>query len=396
MFALDPGMHDPREIGEHLGAGTIVEGTVRKAGELLRISAKIIDSESRQTKWSQVFDRPTQDLFAIEDEIAQSIAGVLRITLDRTPRPAPSTEAHTLYLKGRQAWNQMSRAGYLSAIEFFSQAIDLYPDYAPPYAGCAFADIWLSMWGGIHPSKAYPKCKEEALESLRLDPALAAGYAALGASVFYFERNYSDGIALLKQSIDLNPSYAFAHEQYGRLLMTTGRFEEALAPLSHAVHLDPLSFRTNRSLGTGYVLAGRTQEAEHWGKAAVALRPDAAESYYLMARIYLQQGDLDNALIAARKCDRADISTVVAAILGVVLARRGEVDEARGVLHRIAKFPGYADPLASAYIESALGDQKSALEHVRQSREDRSPFATHANVDPLFSGLHAEPGFHVE
>jgi adenylate cyclase len=403
MFALEPAMQDPREIGARLGAGTIVEGSVRKAGELLRVSAKIIDSATRQTIWSQVFDRRTQELFAIEDEIAHSIAGVLRITLQpeqpsEIPRPAPSTEAHELYLKGRQAWNQMSRAGYLSAIEFFSRAMSLYPDYAPPYAGFAYSHMWLSMWGGIRPSDAFAKCKEASLEALRIDPALAAGYASLGASEFYFERHYAEGIALLKKAVELQPGYAFAHELYGRLLMTVGRFDEALVCLTHAVHLDPLSFRVNRTLGTAYSLAGRTSEAEHWGKTAMALRPGVAESHYLMARVYLQQGNFEKALIEAQKSDSADTNAVVSSIIGVVLARMGDTAGARAVLDRLAKMStsGYVDPLASAYIETALGDQKAALEHVRQSREDRSPFATHVNIDPLFSDLHADPDFRVE
>ena len=403
MFSLEPGLHDVREIGARLGAGTIVEGSVRKAGELLRVSVKIIDSDSRQTKWSQMFDRQTQELFAIEDEIAHSIAGVLRVTLQPEPprdplRPAPSTEAHELYLRGRQTWNLMSRAGYLSAIDLFSRAIALYPDYAPPYAGFAYSHMWLSMWGGIRPSDAFPKCKEASLTALRIDPKLAAGYASLGASEFYFERHYEEGIALVRKSVELQPSYAFAHELLGRLLMTVGKFDEALMSLKHAVHLDPLSFRVNRTLGTAYSLAGLPNEAEHWCKTAMALRPSVAESHYMMARVYIQQGELEKALIEARQADRVDTNAVIASIDGIVLARMGDVAGAHEVLDRLAKrsSSGYVDPLASAYIESALGNQKAALEHVRQSREDRSPFATHVNIDPLFAGLHGDPEFSRE
>jgi adenylate cyclase len=408
MFSLDPGlldpaMLDPREIGHRLGAGTIVEGSVRKAGDLIRVSAKIVDAETRQTKWSQVFDRQTQELFTIEDEIARSIAGVLRITLQsdrprQIPRPAPSTEAHELYLRGRQAWNQMTRAGYLSAIDLFSSAITLYPDYAPPYAGFAYSHLWLSMWGGIRPSEAFPKCKEASLAALRIDPNLAAGYASMGACEFYFERHYSEGLTLLKKAVELQPGYAFAHELYGRLLMTVGRFDEAIECLTHAVHLDPLSFRVNRTLGTAYSLAGRLTEAEHWGKTAMALRPGVAESHYLMARVYLQQNDLPRALVEAREAENGVTNAVVSSIVGVVLARMGDVAGARAILDRLAtrSSSGYVDPLASAYIESALGDQKAALEHVRQSREDRSPFATHVNIDPFFAALHADPEFTIE
>jgi adenylate cyclase len=403
MFALEPGARDLREIGVRLGAGTIVEGSVRKAGEMLRVSAKIIDSETRQTKWSQVFDRRTQDVFVIEDEIAHSIAGVLRITLQpaepRDPsRKAPSTEAYALYLKGRQAWNQMTHAGFLSAIDLFNRAISLYPDYAPPYSGLAYAYMWLSMWGMIHPAEAFLKSKEGALEALRLDPGWAAAYATLGTSVFFYERDHQQGLMLLKKAIELQPSYAVAHQIYGILLMILGRFEEALVPLERAVHLDPLSLRTNRTLGLGYYFMGRLKDAEHWIAAAIAVRPDAAESHYLMARVYLQQGRLDQALSAARECDRGDTagtSAIPLSILGVVLARRGDAACALGILERLERMSStrYVDPMTTASIQTALGNYSVALDLVRTAQEQRSPQAAFVNIDPLFDALRSSPEF---
>ena len=148
LFALKR-IEDAHEIGIRLGAGTIIEGTVRKAGELLRVSARIIDSGTRRVRWSQVFDRKTSDVFSIENEIARSIARALRaVWQPEWIHKAPSTEAYILYLKGRQAWNQMSRKGYQSAIEQFNRAILLYPDFAAPYAGLADAHTWLSRCGG--------------------------------------------------------------------------------------------------------------------------------------------------------------------------------------------------------------------------------------------------------
>jgi adenylate cyclase len=403
MFALEPGMRDLREIGVRLGAGTIVEGSVRKAGEMLRVSAKIVDSETRQTKWSQVFDRRTQDVFVIEDEIAHSIAGVLRITLQPAePREpsckAPSTEAYSLYLKGRQAWNQMTHAGFLSAIDLFNRAISLYPDYAPPYSGLAYAYMWMSLWGMIQPAEAFLKSKEGALEALRLDPGWAAAYATLGASVFFYERDHQQGLALLKKAIELQPSYAVAHQIYGVFLMILGRFEEALVPLERAVHLDPLSLRTNRTLGLAYYLMGRLEDAEHWMEAAIAVRPDAAESHYLLARVYLQQGRLDQALSAARACDRGDTASTGAiplSILGVVLARTGDTAGALRILHRLEKMAAttYVDPMTTAAIETALGNYSAALDLVQKAQEQRSPQSAFVNIDPLFDGLRSSPEY---
>ncbi len=400
MFALDPGMRDLREIGVRLGAGTIVEGSVRKAGEMLRVSAKIIDSETRQTKWSQVFDRRTQDVFVIEDEIAHSIAGVLRITLQPTeprdlPRKAPSAEAHALYLRGRQAWNQINRAGFLAAIDLFTTAISLYPDYAPPYAGLAYAYLWSSVWGGHRPSDAFPKCKDAAQQALRLDPSMASAYASLGATLFFFERNHQEGFALIRRAIHLQPSYAIAHQICGMFLMMLGRLEEALAPLERAVHLDPLSLRTNRTLGGCYYFLGRSKDAEHWTKAAIALQPESAESLYILARVYLQQGRLEEALSEARKCDREGTSPIALSILGVVLAHQGDASGAARVLERLEKMSstGYVDPLARALIETALGNRRAGLDLLRKSQEERSPLALYGIVDPLFETLRSLPEF---
>jgi TolB-like protein/Flp pilus assembly protein TadD len=406
MFALEPGTRDLREIGVRLGAGTIVEGSVRKVGEMLRVSAKIVDSETRQTKWSQVFDRRTQDVFVIEDEIAHSIAGVLRIArqpiepLER-PRNAPSTEAYALYLKGRQAWNQMTREGFMSAIDLFNRAIALYPDYAPPYSGLAYAYMWLSLWGMIHPAEAFPKSKEAAQQALRLDPGWAAAYATLGTSVFFYEKDHQQGLALLKKAIELQPSYAVAHQIYGVFLMILGSSEEALVPLTRAVQLDPLSLRNNRTLGMAYYFMGRLKDAEHWVKASIALRPDAAESHYLLARVYLRQGHLDKALSEARECDRgntADTSAIPLSILGVVLARRGDIAGALRILERLERLLSteYVDPMTLASIETALGNYSAAIAHVRTAQEQRSPQAAFVNIDPLFDALRSTPEFPAE
>ena len=128
-------------------------------------------------------------------------------------------------------------------------------------------------------------------------------------ALFFYERDHQQGLALLKKAIELQPSYAIAHQIYGTFLLILGRFDEAIAPLERSVHLDPLSLRTNRTLGYCFYLMGRLKEAEHWIKAALAVRPDAAESHYFLARVYLREDRLDKALSAARECDRSDTAS---------------------------------------------------------------------------------------
>ncbi len=395
LFALKR-IENPHEIGIRLGAGTIIEGTVRKAGELLRVSARITDSPSRRVRWSQVFDRKTSDVFSIENEIARSIAHALRaVWQPEWIHKAPSTEAYVLYLKGRQAWNQMSQQGYQSAIEQFSRAISLCPDFAAPYAGLADVHTWLALWGMMRPRDALPRCKHAALEALRLDPASAQAHSSLAAAKFFFDWDWQESMVLSKRALDLQPSYLDGLHIYGTCLFFLGRFEEARAFLEPAVQLDPLSFRMNRTLGTLCYLQGRADEAERWLEAAIALEPDSAESHYLLARLHLQQRRYDAACDAVRKYQKDPSNTLAWGIFGVALARKGDKIGALSTVERLAEMSsvGYVDPLASALVHVALGNFDAALKCLGNSLEERSPHALLLNVDPLFDEIRSDPRF---
>jgi serine/threonine-protein kinase len=395
LFALKR-IEDPHEIGLRLGAGTIIEGTVRKAGELLRVSARILDSGNRKVRWSQVFDRKTSDVFSIENEIAHAIARALRAGWQpEWILKAPSTEAYILYLKGRQAWNQMSLKGYQSAIEQFNRAISLYPDFAAPYAGLADVHTWLALWGMMRPREALPRGKQAALEALRLDPESAQAYSSLGAAKFLFDWDWQQSLVLLKRALELQPGYLDGLQIYGTCLVFLGRFEEARASLEQAVHLDPLSFRMNRTLGTLCYLQGRANEAERWLEAAIALEPDSVESHYLLARLHLQQRRFDAAVNEALKCREDPSSALALGILGVALMRQGDKAGALSTVERLSELSlvGYVDPLASALVHVALGNSDAALECLGNSLMERSPAVLLLNVDPLFDEIRPDPRF---
>jgi len=395
LFALRR-IEDPHEIGIRLGAGTIIEGTVRKAGELLRISARISDSQTRRVRWSQVFDRKTSDVFSIENEIARSVAHALRaVWQPEWIQKAPSTEAYVLYLKGRQAWNQMSRTGYQSAIEHFSQAISLYPDFAAPHAGLADAYTWLALWGMMRPREALLRGKHAAVEAVRLDPASAQAHSSLAAAKFFFDWNWTESMVLSKRALELQPCYLDGLQIYGTCLFFLGHFEDAQACLEAAVQLDPLSFRMNRTLGTLCYLQGRSNEAERWLEAAIALEPDSMESHYLLASLRLQQRRYDAALSEALECQKEPSGALGLGILGVALTRNGDEAGALSTVKRLAEMSslGYVDPLASALVHVALGNFDSALDCLGKSLLERSPHALLLNVDPLFDEIRSDPRF---
>lgn len=400
MFAMRQLPPDPHEVGARLGAGTIVEGTVRKSGDLLRVSVKIIDSETRQVRWSNVFDRSTKDVFSIEDEIAHSIAGTLRVTLGAAWTweqhiKAPNTEAYVLFLKGRQGWNQLSRTGYQIAIEQFSRAISLYPDFAPPYAGLADTYTWLAMWGLLRPREALPKSKQAALDALRLDPASAQAHSSLGAALCLLDWEWREGVLLLRKAIDLQPSYLDGHHLYSLCLLILGRFDEALPHLERAVHLDPLSFRMSRTLGALYYMQGRSEEAEKLMRAAIALEPRSMESRYLLVRVFLQQEKYADALKEAMKCQTDPPAVLALSILGVCLVRNGDRAGAHQALEKLTELSSiqYVDPLMSAFLHTALGNADAAFECLEKSLEERSPHALFLRGDPLLDGIRSDPRF---
>jgi TolB-like protein len=400
-FALDQTSHDLRELGARLGAGTVIEGSARKSGDMLRVSVKVVDSESRQALWSKVFDRQTGDVFSIEDEIARSVAGTLRISLasgqlGELGQKAPSVEAYNLYLKARQAWNQMNLEGFQTAIERFDRVISLYPDFALPYAGLATAYSWLALWGARRPRDVLPKSKTAALEALRLDPALAHAHTALGTVLFFFEWKWQEGMAGLQKALELQPGYASGHHAYGGALLAQGRFQEASHHFEQAARLDPLSIRMNRSLGYAYYVHGRGAEAEKWMKAAVALDVDSAESRYMLARLYLQQGRNEEALQEALTYEKAyPLSPLPLGVLGTCFARNHDSTNATKILERLTEMSSaqYVDPLATAFVHLGLGDVPATLDSLEKSLAERSPFAIFLKVDPLFDPIRSEPRF---
>ena len=399
-FVFKSSRADAREIGARLGAGTLVEGSVRKAGDVLRVSARIIQADSQRALWSEVFDRRVGDVFSIEDEIAGAIAGALHVKLavgqSGSPRDsAPTIEAYALYLKGRRAWNLMSPQGFRDAVELFDRAISLFPDYAPPYAGLADTLYYLAAWGLMSPFENGPKVKRAAQESLRLDPNLAHAYTSLGLAVSFFDLQWQEGLALLRKAIEMEPSYSLGQQQYGTILLLLGHFEEALRACERAVRLDPLAVRTNRSLGWVYFVDHRPVDAEKWIREAIDLDPESLETRCLLAQVYMEQRRFEEAL-AVMQVPHSEATGGALGVLGACLARAGSRDRALRILERLSSpAPGeYSDPLAAAYVHHALGDFDRTLDCIEQAVEIRSPFLWLLLRNPLFEDLRPFPRFH--
>ena len=234
------------EIGRELRVGTVIEGSVRKAGNKLRITVQLIDVESQAHLWSQRYDRELEDVFAIQSEIAEEVAEALEVRLMVEERRlvekerAGSPEAYILYLKGRYFLNRFTEEGLRKAIEYFEQALAQDPDYAAAYAGIADAYTFLMEWGLVQPQEAYSKAKEAAEKALELDETLAEAHASLALIQLVFEDDIEAGERELRRALELNPNHAPAHLYYAHVLLAQGRIEEALAESRKALELDPL------------------------------------------------------------------------------------------------------------------------------------------------------------
>jgi TolB-like protein len=401
VFGLKGLGRDARKTGAHLAAGTVVSGSVRKVGTRLRIFVEMVDAETGEVRWVENFDRVTADnLFEIEEEIAQSIAGVLQKTLAptlsrRIVSGAPNMEAYLLYLKGRHRWNDMSVDGYRSAIQIFERAIRLFPSYAALYAGLADAHSHLAVWGGARPREALPKAEEAARQALRLNPLLPHAYSALAAAQAFYQWRWEAGTGLAKKAIQMEPSYAFGQQVYGMCLLTRGQLEDARACFERAVALDPLSQRTNRILGWALYLERRFSGAEKWLEAALTVDAHSMHTRYLLVHVYLNQLRYDDALNLARTCETNPPDALSLGALGACFGYMGRKEEAYAILARIETLAGdgYVDPLAEGQVQISLGNVDLALECVSRCVEARTLFAAFLKLDPLFDSLRSHPKF---
>jgi len=192
VFACKGLAQDARDVGAKLGAGTVVDGTVRKSGNRLKIFTEMLDATTGEVHWAQTYERPIEDVFAVEAELAEAVARVLQMTLAPPVsrgliRSAPNMDAYLLYLQGRHAWNRMSADGYRTAAEILERATSTFPSYASAYAGLADAYMALALWGLARPREAFPKALQAAQQALRLDPSLPHAYSSLAAATTFYE-----------------------------------------------------------------------------------------------------------------------------------------------------------------------------------------------------------------
>ncbi|HET6681309.1 MAG TPA: tetratricopeptide repeat protein [Gemmatimonadaceae bacterium] len=397
----DPGV-DVRVVGDRLGVDAVVEGSVRLDGNQLRVTAQLIESERGYHLWSGRFDRRVEDLFAVQEEIARTVATALGAKLGRTApdtlvrRRTGSPRAYDLYLRGRHAWNRRTTADMWRALGAFEEAVQVDPAYAAAYAG--LADTWqlLPDYGNVNARQGLARAKTAALRAIALDSTLAEAHASLGAVLDDYDRDRAGAEQAYRTAILLNPAYATARQWLSIHLADEGRHEEAAAEMERARRLDPLSRIINTAVGAIRYFARDYDSAIAEYRAVVQQAPDFALGWALMGRVYLVQGRLDSAVATLeRSVTLSGGDPSYQAVYAAALAASGRLAEARQLAESVrdAQPEGYVPycELASAFIY--LGDFPAALSLFERGFEERDPAVKHMAVEPLYDRIRAEARF---
>ncbi len=397
-FALKDSTVDVKEAGSRLGVGTVLEGTVRQAGNRLRITAQLVNSGDGYQVWSERYDREMDDVFAVQDEIANAIAVHMQVALGTGPVRTlvkPSTDdldAYQLYLKGRHLWNRRDQASLEEAVDYFKQAIDRDPNYALAYSGLADAYLLLGSYRMLPRDEAHEKAKASAERALELDDTLAEAHTSRG-QVLRLELEWEEEERAYKRAIELNPSYATARQWYATLLASLGRMKEALHEVRRAAELDPLSHAIGLTVAIILDLSRDVDGAVRQLKKTLALEPDFRSALAISPGIYAQRGLFDEALAANDRMAEAygRDSPPVLASRAATLALRGDLDEAR-VLRDKAVANGL-DAGFEGFVCAALGEYDCALDALDRAVDQRSWFAYQLKVHPMLDPVRGDPRF---
>jgi len=398
---------DIREVGRALNVGTVLEGSVQKSGNHLRITTQLINVSDGYHLWSQRFDRTMDNIFAIQDEISMAVVDKLKGELldeDRekiTKHHTADKDALNLYLKGRYFFNRRYQGDMIKAVDFYQRAIDKDPDYALPYVGIADVFNILGQWAYISPVDAYTRSRAMLQKAMEIDSSLSEAYSSLGFMTMGYEWDFPAASEYLRRSIELNPQNAIAHAWYAEMLGTTGKKKEAEAEAKKAIECDPLFSLIHSLLGVVLCLTGDVEAGREQIDKAISMDPDQPMPYFFQGMMYLVKPSFPEKAIGYLQ-KPADSGMILAhGWLGAAYAHSGQLDKALEILEDLdgiekeryispAKKMGiylkpglkhfrfmkkkYVAPLARCVLYLALDRQEEALEWLEKSAKERDYF----------------------
>jgi len=389
------------QIAKQLGVAHILEGSVQKAGDQVRVNVQLINALTDAHLWADTYDRKLTDIFAVESEIAKTIAETLQARLTGSEKssiaktPTVNPEAYELYLRGKFFAEKRTSADLRKSIEYYDQAIAKDPNYPLAYVGLADSHLLLSaIYGAISPKESIPPAKAALKKALELDDSLAQAHASSGL-LATLELDLDGAISELERAIQLNPNYATAHHWLALPLMAIGQLDRAIVEAKRAVELDPLSLICNSDLGWIYFYARRYDEAEAQARKTLEMDSRFLVAHYYLGEVFQLKGKLNDAIAEYQKAFDLNNDPFSLAMLGQAYARKGQMDEARKVLARLSEEAKsrYVSPYALAVVLTALGDKAHAIDELEHSYDEGGFYISLIKVDPLFDQLRGDPRF---
>lgn len=386
------------QIAQELNVANALEGSVRKSGNRIRITAQLIKADDGFHLWVKDYDRELKDIFAVQDDVSKEIVQALKFNLTNeqtatlTKRYTDDTEAYQLYLKGRYFWDKRTREDNEKAIVSFEKAIRVDPNYALAYAGLADTYLFESPL----PRKiSVPNARETALRALAIDSTLAEAQTTLAFIKMNYEFDWSRAKKGFERAIELNQNYSVAHQFYGTCLLNQGKTEEGLREAARALELDPLSLAVNWGLGMNLYDARRYDQAIEQLRKTLQMEPNYSLALGTLAQAYLQKGMYSEAISLFQQNALRTNAPNQKADLAYAYAVSGNRGEAGAIITELQKLPGHLDDLsyAIAKVYSGLGEIDEAMAWLQKAYEGRDFGLFFLKVNPAFDGLHSDQRF---
>ena len=393
------------DIGRELNVDAVVEGSVERAGNRVRITAQLVRAATDQHIWAEAYDRDLADVLMLQDDVARSIANQIQVKLTPaehallTKARKVDPEAYDLYLKGRYFWFKRNPEANEKAIDYFRRAIDKDPTFADAYSGLAdgYSIFGYSFSGGsMLPSEVQPKALAAARRAVELDDSSAAAHSSIGFIKFNYDWDWRGAEAEFRRAIDLNPGWPDGHHWYAHYLAACGRFPEAEAESKRALQLDQLNPVMMGHLGWHYLFARQFDKALIQFNKTIDLDPDANVPHWYQGWVYEQKGMYSDALREMNKAqDLSKSNLIIRGDIGHLYAVSGHTEKAKEVIDELKKFSAtrYVNPFEIALIYVGLGDKEHAFQWLEAAYQERSDLLVYLNVDPRLDPIRSDPRF---
>lgn len=388
-----------RKVGDQLHVGTVLEGSVRKVGEKLRVTAQLINVSDGYHLWSKDYDGDVKDILTFQSNVAEQVVQALQVQLGTeaaralSKKPTENAEAYRLYLLGRYHFAKFTRAGWTNAIHYFEQALQIDPTYALAY--CGLADTYGWAGGQTLPGReAWAKEMELARKALALDPNLAEARLSMGTALYSVLGPYASEKEL-DRAVELNPKQSLIYDQYGWTFSAMGRFDDAIAAEKKALELDPLNIFFNTNLAFFHYWARRYEEATTQIRKTLELDPNNAFAHAILGWCLIGKGNKAEAMAEFQKAASLDDLPWYIGSLGYACAANGDRAKAEQILQDLEELSKqrYVSPANRAAVYLGLGEKEKALDWLEKAYEDRDPIFWWIDGDQLYDSLRNEPRF---